>query len=396
MSVTRGTNIITKDLMFGYDTGYGVSSLKKSTRFYPGRPATNTIKTGATWHGDGGNQSIGNKGFTVITDNNLKYEGYETVLWTPGTSRNVYFNGNDDISTSDNSTVWTFSCYMRYEDQTPITSMGVYLYFPNSDGNAAGTITDCGNGWYRVSRTRTGSNNYISLAGFTTFQANKKIYLSGPMLTKTETEVPYIGRSLTRSNTSALLDFAWLRSANIDLTNVSFNSTGQPNFDGTDDYFTTSGLENYGSSKLTFDCVIKFNGTLDSNDRKVFHWDKTGSTNAVAQIRKGTNKGTLMYQHHNSQWYTLSVDNVVTANEYIHITVVHNGTTATMYKNGVQVGTTTVGGLNYSNAAEILVGYRANAEYWKGEIPVFKVYSRSLSASEVLQNFNAYKNRFNI
>ena len=150
-------------------------------------------------------------------------------------------------------------------------------------------------------------------------------------------------------------------------------------------------------SSVSFETVIKFDGTLDSNDRKVFHWDKTSTTNGVAQIRKGTNNGRLMYQHYNgTAWYTLSVDDVVTSDTYIHILVVHSNTTATMYKNGVQVGTTSVSNLEYTNAGEILIGYRANSEYWKGDIPIFKVYNSALSAEEVKQNYNAYKNRFDI
>ena len=78
----------------------------------------------------------------------------------------------------------------------------------------------------------------------------------------------------------------------------------------------------------------------------------------------------------------------------MHIIVVHNGTTATMYKNGIQVGTATVGALNYTNAGEILLGYRTSAEYWKGNIPVFKVYTNQLSTTEIIQNYNALKNRF--
>ena len=31
-----------------------------------------------------------------------------------------------------------------------------------------------------------------------------------------------------------------------------------------------------------------------------------------------------------------------------------------------------------------------------GEIPVAKIYQKALTAAEVKQNFNAYKNRFNI
>ena len=150
-------------------------------------------------------------------------------------------------------------------------------------------------------------------------------------------------------------------------------------------------------SSVSFETVIRFDGTLDSNDRKVFHWDKTSTTNGVAQIRKGNANGRLMYQHHDgSQWYTLSVDDVVTSDTYIHILVVHSSTTATMYKDGVQVGTATVGNLEYTNAGEILVGYRANSEYWKGDIPIFKVYNRALAAEEVKENYNAIKSRFGL
>jgi hypothetical protein len=37
-----------------------------------------------------------------------------------------------------------------------------------------------------------------------------------------------------------------------------------------------------------------------------------------------------------------------------------------------------------------------NTAYWPGDIPVFKVYDRALSAAEVKQSYNAYKNRFDI
>jgi len=199
----------------------------------------------------------------------------------------------------------------------------------------------------------------------------------------------------TRSSTQSLVDLK--KTVDIDVSNVSFDSTGRPTFDGTDDYFTTSGLSIGTPSSVSFETIIKFDGTLDSNDRKVFHWDKTGTTNGVAQIRKGTNNGRLMYQHHNgTTWYTLSVDDVVTADTYIHILVVHDSTTATMYKNGVQVGTGGVGNLEYTNAGEILIGYRAGSDYWKGHIPIFRVYNSALSADEVQQNYNAYKKRFEL
>ena len=37
-----------------------------------------------------------------------------------------------------------------------------------------------------------------------------------------------------------------------------------------------------------------------------------------------------------------------------------------------------------------------NGEGVDGNIPIAKVYSKALSADEVTQNYNAYKNRFNL
>ena len=49
---------------------------------------------------------------------------------------------------------------------------------------------------------------------------------------------------------------------------------------------------------------------------------------------------------------------------------------------------------NYASA----VGYKlnANSEYFDGSIPIVKVYDRQLSASEVKDNYNGYKTRFNL
>ena len=148
----------------------------------------------------------------------------------------------------------------------------------------------------------------------------------------------------------------------------------------------------------TFEAVIRFNGTLDSNDRKVFHWPSGTGDNGIAQIRKGINNGRLMYQHHNgTQWYTLTVDDVVVADTFAYIVVTHANNTAKMYKNGVEVGSGGVSILYYpSTPPDIKIGYRANAEYWKGNIPLFKIHNAALSASEVKQNYNSYKNRFGI
>jgi hypothetical protein len=147
---------------------------------------------------------------------------------------------------------------------------------------------------------------------------------------------------------------------------------------------------------ITLECIIRFNGSLDSADRKVMHYNKGGS-NGVFQLRKGDSASRLMYQAHNgSQWYTMTDTDAIESDTWAHFMITHSGTSAIMYKNGVQSATATMGNLHWTNANNLLIGYRANSEYWKGDIPTMKIYNRALTAAEVLQNFNATKSRFGL
>jgi len=168
-------------------------------------------------------------------------------------------------------------------------------------------------------------------------------------------------------------------------------------FDGNNDYIPTSVLSIGTPTSISVECVIRFNGTLDSNDRKVMHYDKTGTSNAVFQLRKGTSNGRLMYQQHDSTaWYTLYDDDAIEADTWAHFLVTHSGTAVVMYKNGVQSANGSLSTLDWTGANNILIGYRTSSEYWKGNIASFKIYNRALSAAEVSQNFNVQRSRFGL
>ena len=438
MAIARGTNITTSDLMYGHDTGYSPSITGLDSqhhhndyRFYKGIPATNVISSGIPGYFGSGGTTLYQKtlnGFSSasgVFQRNFVNNPAQADTSTYNNNAGLFHSGLsfNSLSSSTEYIMISFDFYMitpyvRHSNSG--TGLNGYLGVTYTDGSSnnhtwnsslAGNAGDDWNNnsayvgkWRKIaliadltdSKTPSSINamyiyNDRTLQGegiFTNFVITEHATLP-------TSPVQWVAQGGSRSNTACLNDLTGL--SNINIGTMSFDSTGQPTFDGTDDYFTTVGLATPSSSNLSFEAVIKFNGTLDSNDRKVFHWDKTGSTNGVAQIRKGINNGRLMYQHHNgTQWYTLAVDDVVVADTFMHIIVVHNGTTATMYKNNAQIGTGTVGNLNYTNAAEILTGYRASNEYWKGDIPVFKVYTGALSTTQIEQNYNAYKNRFNL
>jgi hypothetical protein len=392
MGIHRGPNTVKDGLVFGYDTGYGVADNSTATRFYPGEPATNnSILAAYTWNGDGGNQSFANKGATAITDNSLKYNGYDTVLWTPGGSQNCYLNGTGDFNYSDGSTVWTFSCYVKREDGAAITSLNVYMYYPSSDGAAAGTIVDCGNGWYRVSRTRTGGTSAIQLGGFTGFSAGNKYYLSGVMLSKTSHTVPYVAVQSSRSSTASLIDLK--RTASIDVSNVSFDSTGQPTFDGTDDaiQLSSSVFNKSGSNPITVECVTKpgrlsgqYQDIVVNRSNSAYNW----------MLYQHTNDGSIQL-HGGSQYKSTYVPVV---GNYIHVVAtVDASNNMVLYINGEVKQTVSSYAYASGQPGALSIGrFGTSSEPYLGDISVAKIYDTALSATQVAQNYKAYKNRFNL
>ena len=79
-----------------------------------------------------------------------------------------------------------------------------------------------------------------------------------------------------------------------------------------------------------------------------------------------------------------------------NLTFVHNNNVNTVYINGsVLTGGSVVGTQTFTSiSGNIYLGSGDSGVYTQGNIYNFKVYDRALSAAEVLQNYNALKNRY--
>ena len=322
-----------------------------------------------------------NKVYWEIKDNNGTYFTLESNKNSWDTSEwyciNVTFKGSTGLAeiyingVLDNSTTWS----LNYVPQTTATC-------------------------------RIGGGNYW-LDGKI---ANAKIY--DKVLSQTEVlqnyyQAPIItdglvfaadASNLVSYESGSTTTYSLIGSSTGTLTNgVAFDTSngGSWTFDGVDDYISTSTLSIGTPSNITLEFWIKFNGTLDSNDRKVMHYDKTGTTNAVFQVRKGNTNRNLMYQvHDGTSWTTMVDSDAIYSDTWAHFTITQQGTSAIMYKNGTQSVTATMGNLDWTNANNILIGYRAASEYWKGDIALMRLYNTALTAAEVTQNYNATKSRF--
>ena len=88
-------------------------------------------------------------------------------------------------------------------------------------------------------------------------------------------------------------------------------------------------------------------------------------------------------------------------NTWYHVVGVNDGTNAKLYVNGVYRDQQALSGITQTrteNTNAITVGRRATGTgpSHDGNISVVKVYSRALTDSEILQNFNALRGRYGI
>ncbi len=89
----------------------------------------------------------------------------------------------------------------------------------------------------------------------------------------------------------------------------------------------------------------------------------------------------------------------LTINTWYHLVGIYNGSVIALYLNGALINQfSAVGTIQYAGSlSNLLIGQNGGgASYFPGRIAVAKVYNRALSSSEVQQNYNALKSRFNL
>ena len=203
----------------------------------------------------------------------------------------------------------------------------------------------------------------------------------------------------SRSNTASLIDLK--RTSNIDVTNVNFDSTGQPEFDGSDAYINvpySSVLDTPVGA--TYEMVIYPTGQGEMLSRGI---SDSGSSPDNPRIHWGTN-GSIYFDWsiQGQDVYVVTSAADCPANQYSYIActalpgqqlrVYVNGVEAT-YTLNVQTLPTTVPNTNHPI---VIGGVSWIPRYFAGKIPVVKLHKRALTLSEIKENFKAYKNRFNI
>ncbi len=158
-------------------------------------------------------------------------------------------------------------------------------------------------------------------------------------------------------------------------------------FDGVDDYVSTSNIA-LSFTTFSMECLVKYNSL--SGNQGLF----TYNNNNFINLWKGSGVGMRWEVNSGGQAITGASD-LVTGVWY-HFIGTYNGTNAILYRNGVVYAGPTALTSHTSEAASFEIGRYAGAGNTNGSIALARFYTKGLSATEVLQNYQATKTRFGL
>ena len=382
MGISRGTNIITDNLVLGFDAGYGVADKNTSTRFYKGRPTTNEINLANDDLNNWSSYDNGNDGT------------FTTEFGTVGVKINnrTSWNGLYKFFTLPSTGTYTFSAWFRYRGGTS-SNNGATVYISSYGGSDTATALDKSKigEWQRVTKTvnATDVTIYFYLISYGGTQSGGSPDKSSwdvtmPQIEKLSDETPFVNGS--RSNTNTLIDLK--RNKTLDISNLSFDGDGQPEFDGTNDVIAIDSIT-LGNGAFTIDAVID----ADAHGYNLL----SNSSGGPVTNGFGTNNNRIFYRHYNGSWVDRQgTSTTVSLNTKTHLTWVNRtGGTMDMYVNGVKDSVSGFSSTTTNGGPVNAIG-RNWFSYWNGHIYTFKYYNEAFTDAEVLRQFNAYKNRFNL
>lgn len=396
MATDIGANIVGDNLIFGLDSGYGVADNSTATRFYPGEPTVNYVSDSPSQGGWSG-------GIDVLDSSQKKFKCHiSNFNGNPGAGwRSFTWNMNDhsgsDVTISldfetvgPNGTMAWIKVGQTNTHTSNNSGAGQFMgYSATSEFTQKSTTSKERVTWTGTIGSTGTANQPSGHIGFTFWinngvPSNQDAYIivSNVQIEKKDHATPFVNG--TRSSTASLIDLK--RTNDINISNISFNSTGQPTLDGTDDKFD-----------ITFPTLSSDFGSIEA---VVARKDETTNSFIFGAVGGSTNRYYL--RHANATSYDACRGNplanasfgVMTQDKLYHLVMTWDLNTVYAYTNGVLSASS-----SYTNPGSDITGGnigQGSGNYVMADLPVFKVHNKTLSATEIKQNYNAYKKRFDL
>lgn len=422
-----GPKSIQENLIFGYDTGYTHDGLNLSmNRFYKGPSGPNKIEvlnhSRSNTSGTNGFVSNGEEVVDIpkIGKRSVKFVEYFNNYSNSGDlgcCPNLFYYHDGYITGIESSTSYTYSIIYKHTNnythpnfmyRYEHNSSGTYLTEQGVHSTASDRRTHLGNGWYHAWGSFTTQSTTAQLRCYSflyNYGTTKyKFYVAAVSIVKnvsgsTHMIVPpqlMLSPNTTISSTNSLIDVT--RSKNIDVSNISFDSTAHPDFDGSNDTIDMGGFDIQNrdySVEVVYKTDSQYTGQGIITDYQYSWW---------MMWIDGNNKINWRHKKTDANNFLLQSANEVGGGYHHLVFAFKLGTGAKMYIDGALSASNTFTdgfGLASPRGPRYVGHLRTGApgspgSYFNGKIPVVKIYQKTLSENEAKQNFLAYSRRFNI
>jgi hypothetical protein len=172
------------------------------------------------------------------------------------------------------------------------------------------------------------------------------------------------------------------------------NGGGAIDFDGTDDSGTLPNISNLLTGSMTAECWFRIDGAANDWVRLVGVGGNSG--NRTFGLWYNWNLDYFLWQRYGPTVDVLYEYTAMTTNVWYHLVGLTNGSSNKLFLNGVEIGSATNSGPWASSNELLSIAYAGFHTYHNGLIGSVRLYNRGLSDAEVLQNFNAQKNRYGL
>ena len=397
MATIGGPNTEKDGLVFGYDTGYGVADNTTATRFYPGETTENLIYdmggTVTSAYPEVVYRSTATE--TNVIDTSAPGGKYSRFTGIDGSSNNQLYSRFSSYSIDVRGDSVNYSVYLKGSGTCHLT------IYDNSSGYGTSPTITLTSDWVRYNYTRTisasATSYWVAVRGVLN---TTDVYIAGQQAKRGTHATPYVENN--RSSTQSVIDLK--RTTDIDVSNVSFDSTGQPTFDGSNDQIvvevddivrntnniTIEGIVNATSISSAGPWAV-LTDHASAADKDGFWWHYNIGNSVYFRVEDATA---------GEQGTTFSGTVPFVANTYEHVVTVVGDNNVKIYVNGVLSKSYTPNfkwnRIDSSKTAYLHIGRTYPNYYLSCAIPVFKMHNKELTVDEIKQNFNAYKNRFDI
>jgi len=204
----------------------------------------------------------------------------------------------------------------------------------------------------------------------------------------------YLDAANTRSYSGSgitVYDLSGLGNTSILINGPTYDSSnlGSIVLDGTNDYINVNSLANI-LPYTAYTKIAYFYVTNSSTSNNII---SGGFSGAHAFWLQGVNR---LYAGHNGAWSTVTGNTLLSNNTwYFGACTYSNSTGWKLYLNGREDGTS-ANTTTFTGNQEIVIGAYASGNNFTGRISNVQIYNRALSATEILQNYNATKRRYGL